>query len=87
MLARRLQRDVKERGRSVTGILDQLSLSQHLVGFAYSITSVSRYLRFVKPSYDNFVRPTASYADIVSYLFTQHLRPLLVLSLDCPRLK
>ncbi|KAF9468053.1 armadillo/beta-catenin/plakoglobin [Collybia nuda] len=46
MLARRLQRDVKERGRSVDGILDQ-------------------YLRFVKPSYDNFVRPTAAYADII----------------------
>ncbi|KAF5382162.1 hypothetical protein D9615_004389 [Tricholomella constricta] len=46
MLARRLQRDVKERGRSVEGILDQ-------------------YLRFVKPSYDNFVRPTATYADII----------------------
>ncbi|RDB25594.1 Uridine-cytidine kinase-like 1 [Hypsizygus marmoreus] len=46
MLARRLQRDVKERGRSVDGILDQ-------------------YLRFVKPSYDNFVRPTSSHADII----------------------
>lgn len=46
MLARRIQRDVKERGRTVEGILDQ-------------------YLRFVKPSYDNFVRPTASYADII----------------------
>lgn len=46
MLARRLQRDVKERGRNVEGILDQ-------------------YLRFVKPSYDNFVRPTATYADII----------------------
>ncbi|KAJ3506644.1 hypothetical protein NLJ89_g6762 [Agrocybe chaxingu] len=46
MLARRLRRDVKERGRDVSGILDQ-------------------YLRYVKPSYDNFVRPTASYADII----------------------
>ena len=25
-----------------------------------------RYLRFVKPSYDNFVSPTSRYADIVS---------------------
>lgn len=46
MLARRIERDVKERGRSVEGILEQ-------------------YLRFVKPSYDNFVRPTAAYADII----------------------
>lgn len=46
MLARRIKRDVKERGRSVEGVLDQ-------------------YLRFVKPSYDNFVRPTASHADVI----------------------
>ncbi|KAF9533822.1 armadillo/beta-catenin/plakoglobin [Crepidotus variabilis] len=46
MLARRLRRDVKERGRDVNGILDQ-------------------YLRYVKPSYDNFVRPTSKYADII----------------------
>ncbi|KAF7771557.1 hypothetical protein Agabi119p4_5868 [Agaricus bisporus var. burnettii] len=46
MLARRIKRDIKERGRSVEGILDQ-------------------YLRYVKPSYDNFVRPTASHADII----------------------
>ena len=49
MLARRLRRDVKERGRSVEGTLEQ-------------------YLRFVKPSYDNFVLPTAKYADIVRML-------------------
>ncbi|KAF6757225.1 uridine/cytidine kinase [Ephemerocybe angulata] len=46
MLARRIKRDVHERGRTVDGILDQ-------------------YLRFVKPSYDNFVRPTAAHADII----------------------
>ncbi|KAF9445468.1 armadillo/beta-catenin/plakoglobin [Macrolepiota fuliginosa MF-IS2] len=46
MLARRIKRDVKERGRGVEGILNQ-------------------YLRFVKPSYDNFVRPTSSHADII----------------------
>ncbi|EAU85440.1 uridine/cytidine kinase [Coprinopsis cinerea okayama7 len=46
MLARRIKRDVKERGRAVDGILDQ-------------------YLRYVKPSYDNFVRPTAAHADII----------------------
>ncbi|KAH7106502.1 uridine kinase [Auriculariales sp. MPI-PUGE-AT-0066] len=46
MLARRLRRDVKERGRAVDGVLDQ-------------------YLRFVKPSYDNFVQPSSRYADII----------------------
>ncbi|KAI0777112.1 armadillo/beta-catenin/plakoglobin [Irpex lacteus] len=46
MLARRIRRDVKERGRTVEGVLDQ-------------------YLRYVKPSYDNFVLPTAKYADII----------------------
>ncbi|KAH6909065.1 uridine/cytidine kinase [Coprinopsis sp. MPI-PUGE-AT-0042] len=46
MLARRIRRDVKERGRAVDGILDQ-------------------YLRYVKPAYDNFVRPTSAHADII----------------------
>lgn len=46
MLARRIQRDIVERGRDVNGILDQ-------------------YLRYVKPSYDNFVRPTSTHADII----------------------
>lgn len=46
MLARRIQRDVKERGRNVDGVIDQ-------------------YLRYVKPAFDNFVLPTARYADIV----------------------
>ncbi|KAF7799783.1 hypothetical protein EIP86_011025 [Pleurotus ostreatoroseus] len=46
MLARRIRRDVKERGRTVDGVLDQ-------------------YLRYVKPSYDNFVLPTARHADII----------------------
>jgi uridine kinase len=46
MLARRLRRDVVERGRDPEGILDQ-------------------YLRFVKPSYDSFVLPTAKHADVI----------------------
>jgi hypothetical protein len=29
-----------------------------------------RYLRYVKPSYDNFVRPTSSHADIVSSMLS-----------------
>lgn len=46
MLARRIKRDIIERGRDVAGILDQ-------------------YLRFVKPSMDNFVSQTSKYADII----------------------
>ncbi|KAG7089550.1 hypothetical protein E1B28_011223 [Marasmius oreades] len=46
MLARRISRDVEQRGRDVSGILEQ-------------------YLRYVKPSFDNFVRPSAAYADII----------------------
>lgn len=46
MLARRIRRDIVERGRSVDGVLDQ-------------------YLRFVKPSFDTFVGPSARYADII----------------------
>ncbi|KAH9031067.1 armadillo/beta-catenin/plakoglobin [Lactarius hengduanensis] len=46
MLARRISRDTKERGRTVDGILEQ-------------------YLRYVKPSYDNFVLPSSRHADII----------------------
>ena len=33
-----------------------------------------RYLRYVKPSYDNFVSPTARHADIVSSLYFSRCR-------------
>ncbi|CCA69349.1 related to uridine kinase [Serendipita indica DSM 11827] len=46
MLARRIRRDVAERGRDVNGVIDQ-------------------YLRFVKPSFDNFVQPSSRYADVI----------------------
>lgn len=46
MLARRIRRDIVDRGRSVDGVLDQ-------------------FLRFVKPSFDTFVGPSARYADII----------------------
>ncbi|MCO5565397.1 hypothetical protein L7F22_019070 [Adiantum nelumboides] len=46
MLARRIKRDMIERGRDLHGILDQ-------------------YLRFVKPSMDNFVSHTSKFADII----------------------
>lgn len=45
-LARRIKRDLLERGRDVNGVIDQ-------------------YLRFVKPSFDSFILPTAKYADVV----------------------
>jgi len=32
------------------------------------LKSILRYLRYVKPSYDNFVGPSAKYADIVSHI-------------------
>ncbi|EJU04632.1 armadillo/beta-catenin/plakoglobin [Dacryopinax primogenitus] len=46
MLARRLRRDIQQRGRSVDDVLKQ-------------------YLRFVKPAFDNFVGPSAKYADVI----------------------
>ncbi|CEQ41542.1 SPOSA6832_03254, partial [Sporobolomyces salmonicolor] len=46
MLARRLRRDLVERGREAGGVLDQ-------------------YLRFVKPSFDNWIQPTSRHADII----------------------
>lgn len=45
-LARRLQRDIVERGRTVEGVLKS-------------------YHRFVKPAFDEFVKPTMKYADII----------------------
>lgn len=46
MLARRIRRDIVDRGRSIEGVLDQ-------------------YLRFVKPSFETFVGPSARHADII----------------------
>jgi len=45
-LARRLKRDIKERGRHIPDVLAQ-------------------YNKHVKRSYDEFIRPTMKYADIV----------------------
>ncbi|KAL1927196.1 hypothetical protein VTP01DRAFT_5159 [Rhizomucor pusillus] len=45
-LARRLQRDIAERGRDLQGILQQ-------------------YQRFVKPAFDEYIRPTVKYADVI----------------------
>jgi len=45
-LARRLVRDINERGRDIEGIIQQ-------------------YTRFVKPSYDHYIAPTMSYADLI----------------------
>jgi uridine kinase len=61
MLARRIARDTKERGRSVDGILEQYAFLPKI----NVVTHIQRYLRYVKPSYDNFVLPSARHADIV----------------------
>ncbi|CAF4240197.1 unnamed protein product [Rotaria socialis] len=45
-LARRLERDITERGRDIEGVIQQ-------------------YTRFVKPSYDHYIAPTMTYADII----------------------
>ncbi|EIM23970.1 armadillo/beta-catenin/plakoglobin [Wallemia mellicola CBS 633.66] len=46
MLARRIKRDVVERGRDVDGVLNQ-------------------FLKWVKPSFENFVLPSSRHADII----------------------
>ena len=45
-LARRVQRDINERGRTIQDVLAQ-------------------YNRFVKSSYDEFIKPVMKYADII----------------------
>ncbi len=45
-LARRIERDISERGRTIESVLAQ-------------------YNRFVKTSYDEFIKPTMKYADII----------------------
>ena len=45
-LARRIERDIEERGRTAVGVLKS-------------------YFRFVKPAFEEFVRPTVKYADII----------------------
>ena len=45
-LARRIYRDMTDRGRKMHDI-------------------ISRYHKFVKPAYDNFIKPTRKYADII----------------------
>lgn len=45
-LARRLKRDISERGREIEGVLKQ-------------------YNKFVKPSFEHYIEPTMTYADII----------------------
>jgi len=45
-LARRLIRDINERGRALEGVIQQ-------------------YTRFVKPSYDHYIAPTMTHADLI----------------------
>lgn len=70
MLARRIRRDVQDRGRSVEGVLEQYDF---FMGTVRRLTELFRYLRFVKPAYDNFVGPSSRFADIVcNCLVVQH---------------
>lgn len=67
MLARRIRRDVSERGRNVEGVLEQYVFSLH-TSIKCQVVMTTRYLRFVKPAFDNFVGPSSRFADLVSYL-------------------
>lgn len=68
MLARRIQRDTVERGRDLHGILQRVlcPILFYRQGSQLNHVLSTEYLTFVKPSFDNFVLPTAKYADIVS---------------------
>lgn len=52
-LARRIQRDISERGRQVVDVLSQ-------------------YCRFVKPAYEDFIKPTMKYSDIIVPFITEN---------------
>jgi uridine kinase len=52
-LARRISRDIAERGRTVVDVLEQ-------------------YCRFVKPAYDDFIKPTMKYSDIIVPFSTEN---------------
>lgn len=52
-LARRIQRDITERGRQVVDVLAQ-------------------YCRFVKPAYDDFIKPTMKHSDIIVPFITEN---------------
>jgi uridine kinase len=69
MLARRIARDTKERGRNVEGILEQYVILNELRKLPYN---PPRYLRYVKPSFDNFVLPSSRHADIVRFYLPWH---------------
>lgn len=45
-LARRISRDISERGRTIVDVLKQ-------------------YNKFVKPAYDDFIKPTMKHSDII----------------------
>lgn len=52
-LARRIQRDITARGRTVVDVLAQ-------------------YCKFVKPAYDDFIKPTMKHADIIVPFTTEN---------------
>ena len=61
-----------------------LTKTNHSLDSSMLIRSVSRYLRYVKPSFDNFVLPTSRYANIVSHMMATKFR-LLKRAEDCTR--
>lgn len=71
MLARRIRRDIVERGRDVTGILGRVP--SIIIAFCTSfLLFADQYLQFVKPSFDNFILATAKFADVVCTFESGH---------------
>ncbi|KAG6794271.1 hypothetical protein POTOM_003513 [Populus tomentosa] len=58
-LARRIRRDIVEKGRDIATVLDQVS------GFLIRRVLLMQYSKFVKPAFDDFILPTKKYADII----------------------
>ncbi len=52
-LARRIQRDIAERGRTVIDVLNQ-------------------YCKFVKPAYEDFIKPVMKHSDIIVPFISQN---------------
>ena len=52
-LARRIQRDITERGRTIVDVLSQ-------------------YCKFVKPAYDDFIKPVMKHSDIIVPFTTEN---------------
>ncbi|VDN89218.1 unnamed protein product [Brugia pahangi] len=60
-LARRVQRDTQERGRS----LSQVNDSKKFLFTCYKSEVLHQYLNLVKPAFEEFCLPTKKYADVI----------------------